>query len=130
MEHQGEALRVIFSRNKVKIKDLADRLHISRTTVYTWFDMTIIPYENLEKVSKELNLDIFELMREELGSKSFKKYNPVIPPPTHSSEIDLSEEKIIMQIELDGTSQSLDRLIEKLRVLNQALQSFSTAISH
>jgi transcriptional regulator with XRE-family HTH domain len=129
MEHQGEALRVIFTRNKVNIKNLADRMKTSRTTVYTWFEMAIIPYENLEKVSKALNLNIFELMRDELGLKSFKKYNPVVSIKTEASPVDGANESLTMQIKLDGSSESLDRLIEKLRVLNEALSMYSTAIS-
>jgi transcriptional regulator with XRE-family HTH domain len=126
MEHQGEALRVIFTRNKVNIKNLADRMKTSRTTVYTWFEMAIIPYENLEKVSKALNLNIFELMRDELGLKS---YNPVVSIKTEASPVDGANESLTMQIKLDGSSESLDRLIEKLRVLNEALSMYSTAIS-
>lgn len=129
MEHQGEALRVVLTRNNVKITDLAERIKCSRTTVYTWFDMTIIPYENLEKISKVLDLDIFQLIREEMGSKSsFKKYKPIAEIKLPKASVKEGEE-IMMQIKLDGKSQTLDRLIEKLRVLNAALSSYSEAVS-
>lgn len=129
MKRQGEALRIIFSRNNVNISDLAERMKMSRTTVYAWFDMTIVPYENLQKVSKALDLDVFELMRKELGLETFKKYNPVVVSEPKEKNLNLSQEEITMQIKLDGHSETLDRLIEKLRVLNEALSHYSEATS-
>lgn len=72
MQHQGEALRVVLTRHRVNVTDLATKIKMSRTSIYNWFEMMVIPYENLEKASDALGLDLFQEIKKELAGKGEK----------------------------------------------------------
>lgn len=130
MGHQGEALRVILARQKVNISSLAEKMGVSRSAVYQWFDLETISYENLERVSKALKQDFFELIERELNvARPLKKFNPIPTVATVSESSVSYGEKTAIQVFLDGTEESLERLIEKLRALNNALHAYQEQLN-
>lgn len=122
MKHQGEALELILRRLGVSITSLAEKSGVTRSTVYNWFNMATVPYENLEKISKAIGVDIFNEIEKELKiTKTIKKYDAIA---TVAEPSETYMEKTSLQVTLDGTDESLDRLIAKLKALNEALKSY------
>lgn len=122
MQHQGEALRVVLSRHRVNLTDLAEKIKMSRTTIYNWFDMVIVPYENLEKASDALGIDIFEEIRKENKGKEVSFYKALDPPQQTVKEREIFyNEKMQVSVFLNGLEEELEVTIEKLRAMNKAL---------
>lgn len=127
MGHQGEALDTIFRRAGVNISSLAQKIGVSRSAVYNWTHMAVIPYENLEKISKALDMDIFSEIQKVLKIPApIKKYEPIAKVEEPSEQYG---EKTFLQVALDGNEENLERLIQKLKALNEALKSYREAIS-
>jgi transcriptional regulator with XRE-family HTH domain len=126
MKHQGEALELILRRLGVSITSLAEKSGVTRSTVYNWFNMATVPYENLEKISKAIGVDIFNEIEKELKiTKPLKKYDAIA---TVAEPSETYGEKTSLQVTLDGTDESLDRLITKLKALNEALKSYQAQL--
>lgn len=122
MKHQGEALELILRRLGVNITSLAKKIGLSRSQLYNWFGMTTLSYDNLEKISKAIGVDIFHEIEKELKiTKPLKKYDTIA---TVAEPSETYGEKTSLQVTLDGTDESLDRLIAKLKALNEALKSY------
>jgi len=124
MQHQGEALRVVLTRHRVNVTDLATKIKMSRTSIYNWFEMMVIPYENLEKASDALGLDLFQEIKKELAGKDVKFYKPLDPPQVGEKERAVYfNEKMQVSILLDGSEDHLEITITKLRAMNKALET-------
>lgn len=124
MQHQGEALRVVLSRHRINLTELAQKMKISRPTIYNWFDMVIVPYENLEKMSDSCGIDIFEEIRKETNGKEVKFYKALDPPQRTEKEREIFyDQKMQVCVFLNGLEEELEATIEKLRAMNKALAS-------
>jgi transcriptional regulator with XRE-family HTH domain len=128
MEHQGEALRTILIDRRVSITELAKKLKVSRTTVYNWFEMVIVPYEHLEEMSDKLGLDLFEEIRKVLSGRKEKFYKPLkfgeTGQVTEPGPVEWkSPEKTAVTLFIDGTENNLEMNIQKLKALSAALSS-------
>jgi len=128
MENQGEALRTVLINHRVSITDLAKRLKVSRTTIYNWFEMVIVPYEHLEAASDKLGLDLFEEIRLVLNKRDVKFYKPLktgeSAAPAESEQVAMDwkfAEKTPVTFYVDGTESTLLRNIEKMKLINAAL---------
>ena len=86
--------------------------------------MVAIPYENLEKASDKLGLDLFEEIRKENKGKETSFYKPLDPPQRELKEREIFyNEKMQVSIFLNGLEEELEATIEKLRAMNKALAS-------
>ena len=127
MKHQGEALELILRRLGINITSLAEKIGMTRSAVYNWFHMATVPYENLEKISRAIGVDIFSEIEKELKiTKPLKKYDAIA---TVADQSETHGEKTSLQVTLDGTDESLDRLVAKLKALNEALKNYQAQIS-
>lgn len=101
-------------------------MNITRPTLYNWFELAVIPYDNLEKASDALGIDLFEEIKKEFGGKEIKFYKPIDPPQVQDKNraVYLSE-KVQVSISLDGSADHLEVTIAKLRAMNQALSVFA-----
>jgi hypothetical protein len=127
MQHQGEALRVVLSRHRVNLTDLAEKIKMSRTTIYNWFEMIMIPYENLEKASDALGIDLFEEIRKENKGKESPFYKALDPPQRTEKEREIFyAEKMQVSVFLNGLEDDLEVTIEKLRAMNKALATMQS----
>jgi transcriptional regulator with XRE-family HTH domain len=126
MIHQGEAFRVVLNRHKVSLVDLAEKIKMSRTAIYNWFEMVQIPYENLEKCSDALGVDLFEEIKEELRKSEGKFYKPIdSPQAAEKARAFYYSEKMQVNVVLDGSEDHLEATFAKLRAMNKALEGLT-----
>jgi DNA-binding Xre family transcriptional regulator len=122
MDHQGEALEIIIKRLGVNVTTLADQIGLSRSAIYQWFDKAVISLDNINKLSKALDMDVYDLLQKEMKVKNPKKiYQPVA---TVEEPRAVYETPTPIQVLLDGDDEHFERLVAKLKALNDALKVY------
>jgi transcriptional regulator with XRE-family HTH domain len=122
MDHQGEALSNILRRLGVNLSTLAAKIGVSRSAIYLWMDKDTISLDNLDKISNALQMDIYEEIQKEMKVKSpIKKYQPVA---TVEEPRAVYETPTPIQVLLDGDDEHFERLVAKLKALNDALKVY------
>lgn len=122
MGHQGEALEIIIRRLGVNVTTLADQIGVSRSAVYQWFDKDVVSLDNINKLSEALKMDMYDLLQKEMKVKNPKKiYQPVAtveePQASYASPTPI-------QVLLDGDDEHFERMVAKLKALNDALKVY------
>lgn len=55
--NKGEIVELVIRRNNLSISELSRRLHVSRRSVYNWFDQTDLSLDVICKIGEVLDYD-------------------------------------------------------------------------
>jgi hypothetical protein len=113
MIHQGETLEKFIRNNKINITQLAYALGVSKQSLYNWFTFPILPNKRRNDILKALDL------HEEFFKSHSEHHVTVNEPTAHYGK----KEKTMVQVEIDGSDESLESAYQKLRAINSALKS-------
>lgn len=113
MIHQGETLEKYIRGNNINITQLAQELGVSKQSLYNWFTFTILPYKRKIDILNALDLD------EEFFKTPGAHHVKVKEPEAHYGKKD----RTLVQVEIDGSDESLELACQKLKAMNMALKS-------
>ena len=119
MIHRGEVVLKIITQKNVNKSALADKLGISRTHLYNHLENADMPAFWISRIGEIIGFDFTKLIPE--IARELKEIEEVNNP----KEIFEENETLDLNIHLDGKEESLDRLILKLRALNEAIYQLS-----
>jgi transcriptional regulator with XRE-family HTH domain len=121
MIHRGEEVKKILTLKGVNLTSLADRIGISRTTVYNQLERHDMMAYYIHKIGKDIGFDFSKVI------KNLEKEDPdfIMASEPKEDKYIRAEDHINMSIKLDGSDESLDRLITKLRALNDTVRQFA-----
>ena len=97
----GKRLKQLLANKKIKQNELAKMINIPPSTINSWMDKYYIRLENIEKVCKALNIDIWEFFLTDM-SKIYK----------------ISDEYIILAKQIDHLGEKKDQV---LKVINEII---------
>lgn len=60
--HQGYRLRFLLEERKINIVHLSDKLGLSRSTIYNYFEMEEIPRKKLLPICRETGIEINDVL--------------------------------------------------------------------
>lgn len=113
MIHQGETLEKFIRNNKINITQLASNLGVSKQSLYNWFTFTILPNKRKNDILKALDLD----------EGFFKNHSSHHVPVSDTGQNLSKKETTMVQVQIDGSEESLEHAYQKLKALNAALKS-------
>jgi plasmid maintenance system antidote protein VapI len=119
MIHRGEVVLKIITQKNVNKTALADKLGISRTHLYNHLENADMPTYVISRIGELIGFDFTKVIPE--IAQELKEIEEVNNP----REIFEEHETLDLNIHLDGKQETLDRLILKLKALNEAIYHLS-----
>jgi len=121
MKHRGEEVKRILSLKGINLTSLADQMGINRQTLYNQLDRADMFDVYINRIGKQIGYD-FKKVIPNLEQEEEKP--SIVSEPKEEKYIS-AQDHINMSIKLDGSDESLDRLISKLKALNDTVKQFS-----
>jgi len=117
--HRGNETRRIVDKLGYTLSDLADKMNVARNTLYAYFSDPNLSKKKIEAIGSAIEYDFSQIFGDYIS-------NEPDPSKVNDSPGDYRRtEKAMLSIELDGSDEGLDRLITKLRILNDALKNIN-----
>lgn len=112
--HIGREIEKKYQDSGMKLSEFAKRINTSSRNVYSIFARKEIKTDQLIKICEVLNFDFFALYVEPVSTSSMGVEEPKQVYVKHKG-------KVMVTIELDGSTASLEQHIKRLTAINQLL---------
>ncbi len=113
MKHQGEIVEKAVRESGISIVRLAERLGLSRQTVYNIFDNPVVPWDTVTKIGYIINHDFSKEIKPKVNKETYKEAET----PSNYYFRDLNEEVTYWKNKynelLERYRELLDRLAKK-----------------
>lgn len=117
MEHRGEIVLKILTQRGINKTEMADKLNVKRQTLYNQLENPNMKTHYILKIGEVLNFDFAEVI------PSLKRELKEMPTARAvEEEADVENDELDVTIHLDGTDETLKKIIEKLTRVNEALR--------
>jgi predicted transcriptional regulator len=111
--HIGKEIEKVYQKSGMKLSEFARRINTSARNVYSIFARKEIKTDQLQKICEVLNFDFFALYKTGSGKNGKAEETQA----AYSSK----QNKVVITIELDGQSNTLEQHIRKITAINQLL---------
>lgn len=129
MIHRGELVKKTVKQKKISVNDLAEQIGMSRTNIYKLFVRRDMPANYIYRIGEVIDVDftqlipglnkeLVDLKGKELSSQKPAEYVAEAPAPYMLTQYEVLD----INVHLDGTENTLERVFEKLRKVNQILK--------
>lgn len=112
--HIGRVIEKKYQDSGMKLSEFAKRINTSSRNVYSIFARKEIKTDQLIKICEVLNFDFFALYVDPASASSMGVQEP---KQTYSK----TKGKVMVTVELDGSSALLEQHIKRLTAINQLL---------
>lgn len=117
MVHRGEEVKKQLIIKGVNLTKLADKMGIRRQTLYNQLDKANMAVGYISQIGEIIGVD-FSVIVPEMRSKGEKKEGP--------QELEfLDSEELDVMVSLDGSEETLQKVISKLERINKSLMPSS-----
>lgn len=109
--HIGREIETRVKESGIKVSVFAKRINVSQRNIYNLFKRETLPTDQLRLIGEVLNFDFLKLY------KPYAEGEPVtvINEPTNSNS------KLTLLINLDGSTDTLNKWITTMRAINMKL---------
>lgn len=124
MSHKGEIIEKIVRNVKIPMQRVADLSNLSRKQIYNLFTMPEIAPETILKLGKAINHDFSQEFPE--IKKLYHIYPEYIPEELRveeGRELYLRRVRTPIVVDIDGSDETLNLSMEKLRRFNETLKN-------